>query len=108
MMENRKEELLKKKAEMLKIMAHPMRLCILNCLIQKPFNVTGLADKIGLPQSTVSQHLSKLRLGNLVKGDRRGVEIEYTLVSEEVKDIIQILVGDCDGKIYEDYSEEVG
>lgn len=85
--------LLKSKSEMLKTIAHPIRLCILNCLISSPeCNVTTLVNKLHQPQSTISQHLSKLKSHGLIKGERNGVEIQYRVVDEEVKLIINLLL----------------
>jgi DNA-binding transcriptional ArsR family regulator len=50
-----------RKAELLKILGHPVRLCIVNGLITKECNVTGIQDCLKLPQSTISQHLGILK-----------------------------------------------
>lgn len=48
--------------ELLKIMAHPVRLQIVKELEhRKVCNVTQLTELLDVPQSTVSQHLSKMR-----------------------------------------------
>lgn len=101
MVEKRKKEMLVKKSEMLKIIAHPMRLCILNCLVEKSYKVNELVEKLETPQSTLSQHLSKLRMAGIVTGERQGVEIKYSLINEDVIAIIKLLVKDCDGKFGE-------
>lgn len=86
---------LKNKSEMLKAIAHPMRLCILNCLMTtEDCNVTTLAKKMDKPQSTISQHLSKLKSHGLIEGDRNGVEIQYRVVEDDVKEIIKLLLKD--------------
>lgn len=51
-----------KDIDMLKALAHPVRLDIVNELIKKGgCNVSQLVEEINIPQSTVSQHLTKLR-----------------------------------------------
>ena len=88
-----KLKLLKDKSEMLKAIAHPMRLCMLNCLMSsQECNVTTLTKKLHQPQSTISQHLSKLKSHGLIEGERNGVEIQYRVVDDEVKSIINLLL----------------
>ena len=90
----RKQEILTKKSEILKIIAHPMRLCILNCLIESTCNVTTLVNAMNVPQSTVSQHLSKLRTAGIIVGTRNGLEINYKVVNTDVVKIIKMFVHD--------------
>lgn len=54
-------------AELLKALAHPVRLCIVKGLMEKgSCNVSFMQNCLGLPQSTVSQHLQKLRALGIV------------------------------------------
>jgi ArsR family transcriptional regulator len=46
---------------------------------------------LNIPQSTVSQHLSKLKAAGLIKGERNGLEIQYTVVNKDVEKIIRAL-----------------
>ena len=47
-------------AELLKAIAHPVRLCIVRGLWQGGgCNVSHMQDCLGIPQSTISQHLQK-------------------------------------------------
>lgn len=79
------------KAEKLKAMAHPHRLCILKGLAENKCNVSKIQECLGLPQSTVSQHLAKLRAAGLIKGERNGLEICYKVEDEEVKRIVEMM-----------------
>lgn len=47
-------------------------------------NVTELIEKCTLSQSAVSQHLEKLRSSGIVKSEKVGKEVYYTLVNPEV------------------------
>ncbi len=78
-------------AEILKAIAHPVRLCIIKGLLDKACNVSHMQECLELPQSTVSQHLSILRAKGIIKGERNGLEITYSVVSEDVKKIINAL-----------------
>jgi DNA-binding transcriptional ArsR family regulator len=78
-------------AEILRAIAHPVRLCIIKGLMNKECNVSHMQECLGLPQSTVSQHLSILRAKGIIKGERSGLEITYNVVNEDVKKIINAL-----------------
>ncbi len=79
------------KAELLKVLAHPVRLCIVKGLIDQECNVTHMQECLELPQSTVSQHLSILRSRGIIKGNRKGLEVTYCIANEEVKNLINFL-----------------
>ncbi|WP_058303620.1 ArsR/SmtB family transcription factor [Gorillibacterium timonense] len=88
-------------AEMLKALAHPVRLCIVRGLLQKKqCNVSYMQECLNLPQSTVSQHLQKLRSAGIVETERSGLEIKYTIADERVKQLIVLLLPKEDA-IYE-------
>lgn len=87
-------EALTAKAELLKAIAHPVRLCIVRGLLdQGECNVNKIQACLQIPQSTISQHLGKLRDLGIIKGNRHGVEIFYQVVNEDVKKVVQALFG---------------
>lgn len=78
-------------AYLLKVMAHPVRLKIINEIIKrKTLNVTQLTQILGIPQPTTSQHLSKMRR-IILKVERKGTEIYYQISNEKVVEIIKTL-----------------
>lgn len=79
------------KSELLKALAHPTRLCIVKGLMEKESNVTNIHECLDLPQSTVSQHLFKLKAAGIIKGERNGLEISYQVLSDDIREIIKIL-----------------
>lgn len=80
-------------AEFLKVLAHPVRLCIVKNLIEKgSCNVTNMHSCLGMPQSTISQHLQKLKSVGIIKGERNGLEIVYEVVDERAEKIIRALI----------------
>lgn len=83
-----------KKADKIKALAHPHRLCIVKGLIDDGCNVTKIQECLNLPQSTVSQHLAKLKAAGIVEGQRSGLEICYRVVDEDVVNIVKILLKD--------------
>jgi predicted transcriptional regulator len=79
-------------AEMLKVLAHPVRLCIVKGLIENGgCNVTYMQSCLDTPQSTTSQHLQKLRSAGIVEGIRNGLEIKYHVCSDQAADLINVL-----------------
>ena len=79
-------------AELLKVLAHPVRLCILNGLLKNGgCNVSKMQGCLGMPQSTISQHIQKLKSAGIIEGERNGVEIVYRVIDERVKYLIQII-----------------
>ncbi len=79
------------KAEKIKALAHPHRLCIVKGLIDKKCNVTKIQECLKLPQSTVSQHLAKLKAAGIIEGKRNGLEICYSVVDKDIINIISVL-----------------
>jgi len=81
-----------RKAEILKALGHPVRLCIVTGLIDtNGCNVTHIQDCIGLPQSTISQHIQKLKSAGIIEGKRSGTEITYVVSDDMTKEIIKFI-----------------
>lgn len=82
-----------KNAEVLKTLAHPIRIKILKELITRgACNVTQIVDILGIPQSTVSQHLSKMKSQKLIMNDRKGLEVYYSAQNKTINSIVEILL----------------
>jgi DNA-binding transcriptional ArsR family regulator len=87
-------ELLNQKAELLKAIAHPIRLCIIRGLLREgECSVNNIQACLDIPQSTLSQHLAKLRGAGVVKGRRHGTEIFYQVVNQEIRRVVLALLG---------------
>ncbi|MGE5485261.1 MAG: ArsR/SmtB family transcription factor [Ignavibacteriales bacterium] len=78
-------------ADLLRAIAHPVRLCILNGLMDHECNVGTMQECLGLPQSTVSQHLSVLRARGIVTATRRGVNVCYSVADSKVAAIVRLI-----------------
>jgi ArsR family transcriptional regulator len=86
-------ERLTKQAEILKALAHPIRLCIAHGLLNSGgCNVTHIQQCLQVPQSTVSQHLTRLRTAGIIKGERHGTEICYQIVSPTAVAVVEALL----------------
>lgn len=82
-------------AETLKALAHPVRLCIVKGLLQKgSCNVSFMQECLDLPQSTVSQHLQKLRTFGIVETERNGLEVIYSVKDDKVKRLVELFCGE--------------
>lgn len=79
---------LKDKAQLLKVLGHPVRLCIVTGLLGEECNVTTMQECLDLPQPIISQQLAKLKKNGIISGQRRGTEIIYRVIDERVKGII--------------------
>ena len=66
--------------ELFAAIANPVRLQLLCCLAKERRNVMDLISNCGLSQSAVSQHLQKLRSAGLVKTEKEGKNVYYSLV----------------------------
>ena len=78
-------QILDKSAEILKVMAHPIRLGIIEILIlEGQLSVTEIYQKLDIEQSVISYHLKNMRLVNLVVSDRKGTKIFYKVEHEQV------------------------
>ena len=79
-------------AEILKALAHPMRIRILAVLSEGVHeNVTGLASRLGASQSFVSQQLRILRTHGLLVSIRLGQSVQYTLARPRLKELVKYL-----------------
>jgi DNA-binding transcriptional ArsR family regulator len=80
-------------AEILKVMAHPIRLAIINNLILKgQLSVTEIYQNLEIEQSVVSYHLKNMRLVNLVNSNRKGTKIFYSIEHQEVVAIFNKII----------------
>ena len=78
-----------KNSDILKALGHPVRLRIVAGLSGgTECNVNTMVDKLGIPQSTVSQHLGVLKSRGIVTSRKKGVETCYYLADERVKKIL--------------------
>ena len=68
-----------RRAQVMKALAHPSRLFIVEELSRGERCVCELTEMIGADVSTVSKHLAVLREAGLVLDERRGVQIFYRL-----------------------------
>ena len=79
-------------AELLKALAHPVRICIIRGLMKKgSCNVSYMQNCLNLPQSTISQHLQKLKALGIIQGERNGLQINYKITNQTIINIVNAM-----------------
>ena len=77
-------------SELLKALAHPVRLRIIELLSSGELCVKRLEELLGVSQPAVSQHLRRLRYGGLIESERRGHLVCYRLKEGRAAEIAQL------------------
>ncbi len=86
------KKILEEKAKILKVLAHPIRLCIVKGLLdQGENNVSYMQGCLDIPQSTLSQHLSKLKAAGIIDSKRSGTEVFYSVIDKQTIRIINTI-----------------
>ncbi len=81
-----------KDSEILKALGHPIRLKMVTGLIKEDeCNVNKMVGELGIPQSTVSQHLGILKNKGIIQPRKEGVKTCYRVVDERVRSIVDLL-----------------
>ena len=85
-------ERVEKVAFVLKTIAHPMRVGIIDLLSQnEKMSVNDITAYLGLEQSLTSHHLANLKMKGVLGSKREGKNIFYFLKMKEVVEIVKIL-----------------
>lgn len=83
------KELLYGLSEFYKIFADHTRLRILDSLLNRPMCVNEISEVLDISQSAVSHQLKNLRTSNLVKTDKEGKNVIYSISDEHIKIILE-------------------
>ena len=75
----------------LKLLSNPTRLLILCNLIESERCVGDLEKDLNSSQSALSQHLSKMRDKGIVKSEKQGQHVFYSISDSDVEVIINVL-----------------
>lgn len=70
------------------MLADATRVQVLWALTEREMSVNDLAEHIGKPAPSVSQHLAKLRMARLVRTRRDGTTIFYSVENEHVCQLV--------------------
>jgi DNA-binding transcriptional ArsR family regulator len=74
--------------EVFRMLADTTRVHVLWLLADRELSVNELAEQVGKPAPSVSQHLAKLRMARLVRTRRAGTTIYYSLENEHVRQLV--------------------
>jgi DNA-binding transcriptional ArsR family regulator len=88
-------ELLEEAAECMKVMAHPVRLRIVDILMQGQFPVNEIAEMCDLPAHQMSEHLRLLKGRGLLDARREGRTIYYRIASKRLPALLSCLRKTC-------------
>ncbi|HEX6802247.1 MAG TPA: metalloregulator ArsR/SmtB family transcription factor [Terriglobales bacterium] len=85
-------------ADMFSAMGSEPRLRIVQLLLKahpQGLVVSEIQDELGIPSSTLSHHLDKLRNEGLVNVRRESTFLRYTANSEALQELLQFLFAEC-------------
>ncbi len=85
----------KDESALLKAIAHPMRLKIIELLLlelpTEGCSVNAIQKKLTIPQSTISQHLQILKNKGIIDGSKTGTRVCYRVIDKRAAKILKIL-----------------
>jgi len=80
-------------AELLRALAHPMRLAILCRLLEGEVAVSGFESELGLKQPSLSQQLGQLREAGLVSTRREAKSVFYSIADRRLEGVLDAVRG---------------
>lgn len=84
-----KQEDLEKAAFVLKSIAHPSRLAIINILSKEEWlAVSEISEVLAMEQSLTSHHLNTMKMKGVLESQREGKSIKYKLKLTEVTQVL--------------------
>lgn len=90
-MKNKIQEKYKKRSEIMKALAHPTRLFIIDFLADGEKCVCEIVEQVGVDISTISKHLLVMKNAGLVVDEKRGLNVYYKLVCPCVSNLFHCL-----------------
>lgn len=73
-----------------KALAHPIRIKIVKRLLDGPLCVCVLNENMEFSQSNLSQHLKILKDAGVLKSEKDGLRILYSIKDDEIKNLLKI------------------
>lgn len=77
------------KADFLKALAHPLRLQVVEFLKNGEKNVSSIIKALGVPQSSLSRHLTILREAGVLKSRQEGTVIYYNIDDHDIFHVLR-------------------
>ena len=88
-------ELLDEACECLRVMAHPLRLRIVEILMQEELPVHCIAELCNLPANQASEHLRLMAGRGLLDSHRRGHSVYYRINNPRLPSLINCIRSTC-------------
>lgn len=79
-------------AETFGLLADPTRLSIVIACMDQERSAGDIAEKLGTSPSLTSHHLRLLRSARILKSERRGKQIFYTMADACVQNVLDIMI----------------
>jgi ArsR family transcriptional regulator, virulence genes transcriptional regulator len=86
----REEQLYRLQAELCQVLAEPTRLKLLSLLGERSWPVKDLVEATEQRQAKISQHLAIMRQRGIVRTQRIGAEIHYSLADPRILEACRI------------------
>ena len=78
-------------ARLHKALSVPVRLEIIGLLAERPLCVNAITGLLQISQPAVSQHLAVLRQAGLVRGDKSGYMVHYSLYRARLQELREVM-----------------
>ncbi|MCF7792289.1 MAG: metalloregulator ArsR/SmtB family transcription factor [Victivallales bacterium] len=82
-------------AECLKLMAHPVRIRIVELLSKYRYTVGEIAEVCGIPHNQACEHLRLLKNHGLLKNRREGRSVYYSITSKQIMSLLECIRKNC-------------
>ena len=82
-------------AECLKVLAHPVRLRMVDILLQGEFSVHEIAGLCDLPPHQACEHLRLMQGHSLLTSQRKGRMVYYRVANPNLRGIIECIRKNC-------------
>ena len=89
------DEKFERAADCLKVMGHPIRLKMVNILMQGDFAVHEIAEMCGTSPNQTCEHLRLLKGHGLLSSERRGRTVYYKIESPRLPSLIECIKKSC-------------
>src|SRR5579859_3452434 len=89
-------------ARFFRVLGDTTRLAIIRLLLVRPHNVSELMEKLGAPQSRISNHLACLRWCGFVTTERNGRQIIYSIADARLRRMLTLateMISDSPGNL---------
>lgn len=90
------EQIAEKVAMVLKAVAHPIRLNIIEMLENNELSVGQIVDSLHQPQAVISQHLVLLKDKGVLESHRDGKRVIYAIKNKNVINLLHCVYNHCD------------